>query len=110
MYGFAGDLEVDEFAGLQLNSVTFAENLIGLSFEDQIRITVLSHISYRCPHDDELYVDAIPASQTALVGLIGQTVSSAEVRSRSELAIHFEADALIQLIDDDDAYEALSYR
>jgi hypothetical protein len=109
MNGIPHDFDPAVFVGHKLISVTFAENLINLTFDQAVMVTVLSSISYRDAKTGEQGTDQPPVSRTSLVSLLGQDVAASRVESKQQLVIELDDGELV-LRDDSQRYESFIIR
>lgn len=110
MFGLPADFDAQMFIGRTLSSVTFAENLINLHFDEELTVTVLGSISYRTAAEGEETVDTPPLATTTLPGLVGRVVVSCQVRSPRELVVGFDGGGSVRFVDDSDMYESFTIR
>ena len=105
MYGLPSDFDPQIFVGRQMERVTFAVNVIAISFDNQLTVSVLGSLPYRPAGELENLVDRPPALRTRLVSLVGRNVVAFDLKSPRELNLEFEGGASITLLDDSDSYE-----
>jgi hypothetical protein len=106
MYGFPRDFDAEVLVGRELSSVTFAENLISLQWDEIVSVTILGSISYRVGLGTEEHTDSPPVSESRLVALVGRSVVASRIESPRRLVLLLEHAGSITLLDDSDAYES----
>ena len=105
MYGFPNDFDPQVFVGRELETITYAVNVIVLAFADRLTVSASGSLSYRVANDAETGVDRPPVIRTSLVNLVGRTVLAAELKSARELVLEFDGEGSVTLLDDADTYE-----
>lgn len=109
MNGIPSDFDSSVFVGLQLISVTFAENLVSLAFDHAVMVTVLGSVSYRDAKTGEQRTDRPPVSRTSLVSLVGRHVLACTAKSQRELVLELDGGEIV-LRDDSQRYESFIIR
>lgn len=105
MYGLPSDFDPQIFVGRELESITYAVNVIVLSFSDQLIVSVAGAVPYRIGKDAEPSSDRPPAGRTKLVSLVGRSVQTFDLKSPRELVLGLGGEACVTLLDDADNYE-----
>lgn len=105
MYGLPADFDPRVFVDRQLEAVTFAENVIVLSFGTGLTVSVSGSIPYDAGPGVGPGVDTPPVATTQLVGLVGQHVRAADLKSPRELVLCLGEAASLTLLDNNDHYE-----
>ncbi|MGB9377097.1 MAG: hypothetical protein WCB04_06240 [Mycobacteriales bacterium] len=106
MYGLPANFQPTIFEGRQLTSVTFAENVIHLNFDEELSVSVLDAVAYRNASDNDEMVDAPPLASTSLVSLVGQYVTAGRVESSRQLLLELEGGGWLRLTDNSEMYES----
>jgi hypothetical protein len=105
MYGFPKDFDPLIFVGRELETITYAVNVIVLVFADRLTVSASGSLSYRIANDAETGVDRPPVIRTSFVSLVGRTVLAAELKSTRELVLEFDGGGSVTLLDDAGIYE-----
>lgn len=105
MYGFPNDFDHRVFVGRELETITYAVNVIVLAFADRLTVSASGALSYRVASDAATGVDRPPVVCTSLVNLVGRTVLEAELKSARELFLEFDGGGSVTLLDDAGRYE-----
>ncbi len=106
MYGLPNNFDPQIFVGRQLETVTYAVNVIVLAFADGLTVSVSGSLPYRVAGDAGVgEVDRPPVLRTGLVVLVGRTVLAFDLKSPRELSLRFKGGGSITLLDDADTYE-----
>jgi hypothetical protein len=105
MYGLPDDFDSAVFVARRLESVTFAENVIVLTFSNALTVSISGTVCYRESPDSPERRERPMAAQTSLIGAVGRAVEATELRSPRELIVRLERGFFVTLLDDSDAYE-----
>jgi hypothetical protein len=106
MYGFPSDFPAADFLQRRLEAVTYAENLVRLDFGDRVSITALSPFSYDLGEGQR--VEDMPARETTLISLIGESVVAAAVVNSTELRLEIGR-AKVKFEDRSQQYESFTF-
>jgi hypothetical protein len=106
MYGLPSDFDPDIFVGRELETISFAVNVVVLAFANRLTVSVSGSLPYRAPGEKEMAVNRPPVAQTSLVSLVGRRVVTCELKSSRELILRFEGDGSLTLLDDSETYES----
>lgn len=110
MYGLPDDFDPQTFEGRRFSSVTFAENLISLAFDEAVIVTVLGSVMYRSSPDADDHIDTPPVSHTSLPSLVGRTVAVCKVESPQQFILDLGGGAALTFRDDSQSFESLIIR
>lgn len=110
MHGLPANFNAQMFVGKQLTSLTYAENLIHVNFDEELTLTVLDSISYRTDAQAVETVESSPLTTTRLVSLIGRHVTSGKVETPRELVLGLEGGGSMRFVDESDRYESFIIR
>jgi hypothetical protein len=108
MYGLSKYIDVSVFAEKELTLISFTINTIDLSFEDDLSITIEGSFIY-CPGQPASAIKlTIPVSDSNLMCLIGKKVCFAERLNDGGIALHFDNDDVLSILDDSREYESFN--
>ena len=105
MYGLPNDFEPNLFVGRRVESITFAENVVVLSFSEELTVSISGTVLYQESPDSTVKRERPPVSHTSLVGAVGRAVEGTELKSPQELILRLEGHFSVTLLDDSEAYE-----
>ena len=105
MYGLPDDFDPGVFVGRRLESITFAENVIVLTFSEAVTVSIAGTVLYQEAADTPQRRERPLTTHTGLVGA-GGAVESTELKSPRELILRLEKGFLVTLVDDSDEYES----
>jgi hypothetical protein len=105
MYGLPRDFDPQIFVGRELETITYAVNVIVLAFAERLTVSVSGSLPYRTGPGVNPAVDRPPVPHTELVGLVGRTVVGTQLRSSRELVLDLEGGGFVTLLDDSETYE-----
>ena len=108
MYGLPVDFDASAFVGHAMVQVTFTQNTVGLSFDGDIEITLLSSFRLRNASGEES--QTVPVGSSTIMLLLGVTVRSAEARKDGTLTLVFDDESTLVLPDDSKQYESYHLR
>jgi uncharacterized protein DUF6188 len=106
MNGLPTNFDSTIFLGKELIQISFSANTAHFSFSDDVRITILSTLIYRLTKSDPDRSESIPVTSSAVMGLLGQVVSSAVATSDGTLLLTFTNGGSLKCIDDSEEYES----
>jgi hypothetical protein len=106
MYGLPNDFDPGLFVGRQLETITYAVNVIVLAFASHLTVSVSGSLPYRAAAGAHTEVDRPPVSGTRLVSLIGRSVVGFDLKSPRQLILEFDGGGSLTLLDDSDTYES----
>lgn len=108
MYGLPADFAAAIFIGKELEQVAFTVNTVHLAFAGDIAITLESSFTFQTDAAAALVEQEPPVRTSALMALVGQTVSAAKASRSGTLRLDFAGGGALICRDDSSQYE--SYR
>jgi hypothetical protein len=108
MYGLTVAFNAAMFIGLEIESITYAENAIHLALSDGFAITSKTGIRYRGTGLGEPREDRLPVAESSLMGTVGAGVAAAARTASGGLVLTLRSGAFIEIEDDSDQYESYS--
>lgn len=106
MYGLPDDFDPGVFVGRRLESITFAENVIVLTFSEGVTVSISGTVFYQEAADTPRRRERPLTTHTSFVGAVGRTVEATDLKSPQELILRLEKGFSITLVDDSDEYES----
>jgi hypothetical protein len=92
--------------GQNLELVTFASNTVYFRFGDVFSVAAFASFRYRLSRGDGETSETVPASSSAVMSLIGRTVTDATTDAAAGLAMSFEDGATLEFWPDESPYES----
>jgi hypothetical protein len=108
MYGPTVTFDAAMFIGLEIDSITYAENAMHLSLSNGFAITSMTGIRYRGTELGKPREDRLPVSESSLMGSVGTAVAAAARTASGGLVLTLRNGAVIEFEDDSDQYESYS--
>ena len=105
MYGLPDNLDLTPFAGVRLDSITFAEYTVHLAFEKDLAITIEAFYVYNsspCANVDQ----GRPIEHSRLLELVGLSLRCATRDGRDTLSLHFDDNKVLTIFDKSVQYES----
>ncbi len=110
MYGLPTNFDASFFIDRIVQSVSFSENTVTISFVEQIVLTIESSYEYENLHSPHVpkEVRTVPVSESRLMEIAGLTVVGANGEPNGTLSIEFSGNRFLRCFDDSKQFE--SYR
>jgi hypothetical protein len=106
MYGLPDDFDPSVFVGRRLESITFAENVIVLTFSESVTVSISGTVLYQEAAGVPQRRERPLTTHTSFVGAVGRAVEATDLKSPRELILRLGGGFLIKLVDDSDEYES----
>ena len=110
MYRLPPEFDGRAFVGQVLSGITFTPNTVHLAFGPDLLLTLLSTYSYRLPGGGVGRTERVPATETAMLGLIGMRVTDSAVSDGRNLILQFGNGGAFTCLDDSDQYESYAIK
>lgn len=105
MYGLPKNFDGAIFTGEELQQVCIGRNDLILKFHPPASILITSSVAFISEHGERYAFEGLADAGRFLVGLLGQTVKSAQPAGRRVLRLEFSAGTL-ELLDDSERFES----
>jgi len=105
MHSIPDDFDYSMFKDKRLDTVTFAEFVVYLQFDDGPLVSIESSYAYKTAPSEPEHNEEAPISLSSLTRLVGQIVRSAETTDESDMVLYFDEGRYIK-INHDYHYEA----
>ena len=106
MYGVPEKNRLDGIIGKELIQISFGSHQVIFQFEECIRISVESSITYSILDEQVRHYDEFWKQETSLTKFLGAAVIGLEVKGAKKLILTFSNVGTIELIDSSDQYES----
>ena len=111
MYGLPSGFDTSRFVGRTLEQVSFSANTVHLTFDEDVSITIESSLAHWTGEDvDHSNRITIPVSESRLMQLVGESISSVDASADGTLTVWFSNGHAIACYDDTPMYEAYRLR
>jgi len=92
--------------GQSLELVTFTSNSVYFEFGDAFSVTVYASFRYRLSRDGGETTDTVPVPSSAVMSLVGRTLTGSAPDAAAVLALTFEDGATLAFSTDESPYES----
>jgi hypothetical protein len=106
MYGLPINFDANIFLGRQIESITYASNVIVISLDLGITFSVESSLDYLPVGVESNLTDAFPLTSTRLITFIGNVIIKAIIVEQKDIMLFFEGNSWIAIKDDSKYYES----